>query len=62
MRRSTDSAAPFITLYWDLLSSHEPALARTPPVALPVKNGVRLTDAQEQAMHSRAAAIRGGAK
>jgi deoxyribodipyrimidine photolyase-like uncharacterized protein len=62
VRRSSDSASSFTTLYWAHLRRHEPALARTPPVALQVKNGVRLTDAQQQAMHSRAAAIRGGAK
>ncbi len=59
-QRSGDKACPFTTLYWDFLMRHETALARNPRMALQVKNVVRLTDAQRQAVSERAAAIRRG--
>ncbi len=59
-QRSGDSACPFTTLYWDFLMRHEAALAKNPRMALQVKNVARLTDAQKQAVHERAAAIRRG--
>jgi deoxyribodipyrimidine photolyase-related protein len=59
-QRSGDSACPFTTLYWDFLMRHESMLAKNPRVALQVKNVARLTDAQKQAVHERAAAIRRG--
>ena len=58
--RSGDSACPFTTLYWDFLMRHEATLAKNPRMALQVKNVVRLTDAQKQAVGKRAAAIRRG--
>ena len=59
-QRSGDSACPFTTLYWDFLMHHEAALAQNPRMALQVKNVARLTDAQKQAVHDRAAAVRRG--
>jgi deoxyribodipyrimidine photolyase-related protein len=59
-QRSGDTACPFTTLYWDFLMRHEAALARNPRIALQVKNAVRLTDVQKQAVSERAAAIRRG--
>ena len=59
-QRSGDSACPFTTLYWDFLMRHETALARNPRMALQVRNVARLTDAQKQAVHDRAAAVRRG--
>jgi deoxyribodipyrimidine photolyase-related protein len=59
-QRSGDSACPFTTLYWAFLMRHEAALAKNPRMALQVKNVARLTDAQKQAIHERAAAIRRG--
>ncbi len=58
--RSGDGACPFTTLYWDFLMRHETTLARNPRMTLQVKNLVRLTDAQKQAVHERAMAIRCG--
>lgn len=58
--RSGDSACPFTTLYWDFLMRHEVMLAKNPRMALQVKNVVRLTDAQKQAVRERATAIRRG--
>jgi len=59
-QRSGDRACPFTTLYWDFLMRHEKLLAKNPRMALQVKNLIRLTDAQKQAIHERAAAIRCG--
>jgi deoxyribodipyrimidine photolyase-related protein len=59
-QRSGDSACPFTTLYWDFLMRHEAAMARNPRKTLQVKNVVKLTDAQKQAVSDRAAAIRSG--
>jgi deoxyribodipyrimidine photolyase-related protein len=59
-QRSGDSACPFTTLYWDFLMRHEASLAKNPRMALQVKNVVRLTDEQRQAVSERAAAIRRG--
>ncbi len=59
-QRSGDAACPFTTLYWEFLMRHETALAGNPRMALQVKNVARLTDAQRQAVHDRAAAIRCG--
>ena len=59
-QRSGDNACPFTTLYWDFLMRHEVVLAKNPRMALQVKNGARLTDAQKQAVNERAAAIRRG--
>ena len=39
---------------------HEATLAKNPRMVLQVKNVVRLTDAQKQAVGNRAAAIRRG--
>ena len=59
-QRSGDSACPFTTLYWDFLMRHAEALAGNPRMALQVKNLARLSDAQKQAVTTRAAAIRCG--
>jgi deoxyribodipyrimidine photolyase-related protein len=59
-QRSGDRACPFTTLYWDFLMRHEGLLARNPRMALQVKNVVRLTDEQRQAVVERADAIRCG--
>ncbi len=59
-QRSGDRACPYTTLYWDFLMRHEARLAANPRMALQVKNLARLTDAQRQAVHERAAAIRRG--
>ena len=59
-QRTGASACPFTTLYWDFLMRHEAALARNPRMALQVKNVVRLTDVQKQAVSERAMAIRRG--
>ena len=59
-QRSGDTACPFTTLYWDFLMRHETLLAKNPRMALQVKNVVRLTDVQRQAVVERAAAIRSG--
>ncbi len=59
-QRSGDSACPFTTLYWEFLMRHEAALARNTRMALQVKNVARLTAAQKQSVHERAAAIRRG--
>jgi deoxyribodipyrimidine photolyase-related protein len=58
--RSGDTACPFTTLYWDFLMRHETLLGQNPRMALQVKNVARLTAAQKQAVHERAAAIRRG--
>jgi deoxyribodipyrimidine photolyase-related protein len=59
-QRSGDGACPFTTLYWDFLMRHETTLARNPRMTLQVKNVARLTEAQKQAVHERAMAIRCG--
>jgi deoxyribodipyrimidine photolyase-related protein len=59
-KRDGDTACPFTTLYWDFLMRHQALLAGNPRMALQVKNVVRLTDAQKQAVLARAAAIRCG--
>jgi deoxyribodipyrimidine photolyase-related protein len=59
-QRSGDQACPFTTLYWDFLLRHQVALAKNPRMALQVKNAVRLTETQKQAVSERAAAIRRG--
>ena len=59
-QRTGDSACPFTTLYWDFLMRHQAMLAKNPRMALQVKNVVRLTDVQKQAVSERAAAIRRG--
>ncbi len=59
-KREGDSACPFTTLYWDFLMRHETTLAKNPRMALQVKNLVRVTDVQKQAVIERAAAIRAG--
>ena len=59
-QRTGEGACPFTTLYWDFLMRHEGALARNPRMALQVRNLARLTDAEKEAVHERAAAIRAG--
>ena len=59
-KRDGDTACPFTTLYWDFLMRHQALLASNPRMALQVKNVVRLTDAQKQAVNERADAIRRG--
>ena len=59
-QRSGDHACPFTTLYWDFLMRHESTLAQNPRMALQVKNVTRLTEAEKQAVRTRAAAIRQG--
>ena len=59
-QRSGDRACPFTTLYWDFLMRHEAMLAKNPRMALQVKNLVRISDAEKQAVSERAAAIRAG--
>lgn len=59
-QRSGDSACPFTTLYWDFLMRHESTLTQNPRMALQVKNVTRLTEAEKQAVRTRAAAIRQG--
>ncbi|MBC7435891.1 MAG: cryptochrome/photolyase family protein [Bdellovibrionales bacterium] len=56
--RSGDTACPFTTLYWDFLMRHEAMLAKNPRMALQVRNVVRLTDAQREAVTERAVQIR----
>ena len=58
--RDGDRACPYTTLYWDFLMRHEPLLKKNVRMALQVKNVVRLTDAQRQAITLRADAIRRG--
>ena len=58
--REGDRACPYTTLYWDFLMRHEPLLKKNVRMALQVKNVVRLTDAQRQAITLRADAIRRG--
>ncbi len=60
-QREGERACPFTTLYWDFLMRHEDLLAKNPRMALQVKNLVRLSDAQKQAIVERAAAVRLGA-
>jgi len=59
-QRSGERACPFTTLYWDFLMRHEALLAKNPRMALQVKNLARLSDADQQAVRDRAAAIRRG--
>ncbi len=59
-QRSGELACPFTTLYWDFLMRHEATLAKNPRMALQVKNVVRLTDLQKQAISQRAQALRRG--
>jgi deoxyribodipyrimidine photolyase-related protein len=59
-QRTGDRACPFTTLYWDFLMRHEAEMARNPRMALQVKNVVRLTSVERQAVAERAAAIRRG--
>ena len=58
--RSGATACPFTTLYWDFLMRHQTTLAKNPRMALQVKNLLRLTDEQKQAVIERAGAIRRG--
>ena len=60
-QRDGDRACPYTTLYWDFLARHEKRLAANPRMALQVRNLVRLSDTQKQAVAERAAAIRSGA-
>ena len=59
--REGERACPYTTLYWDFLMRHETLLQKNPRMALQVKNIVRLSDAQRQAIVQRADAIRRGA-
>jgi deoxyribodipyrimidine photolyase-related protein len=59
--REGERACPYTTLYWDFLMRHETLLATNARMALQVKNVVRLSDAQRQAVKQRAEAIRRGA-
>ena len=59
-QREGDRACPYTTLYWDFLMRHETLLAKNPRMALQVKNVVRMTDSQKQAVTVRADAIRRG--
>jgi deoxyribodipyrimidine photolyase-related protein len=59
-QRSGETACPFTTLYWDFMLRHHTRLAKNPRMALQVKNLVRLTDDDRQAVVARAAAIRRG--
>ena len=59
-QRTGDRACPYTTLYWDFLVRHETRLAKHPRMALQVKNVMRLTAPQKQAVAERAAAIRRG--
>jgi deoxyribodipyrimidine photolyase-related protein len=58
--REGDRACPYTTLYWDFLMRHESSLAKNARMALQVKNVVRLTEEQKQAVRDRAQAIRQG--
>ena len=60
-QREGERACPYTTLYWDFLMRHEALLQKNPRMALQVKNVVRLSDAQRQAVTQRALAIRTGA-
>ena len=53
-----DQASPFTTLYWDFLVRHEAVLGQNPRMALQIKNLSRLSEAEKQAVHERAATIR----
>ena len=59
-QRTGDAACPFTTLYWDFLMRHATRLASNSRMALQVKNVTRLSDADRQAIATRAAAIRRG--
>lgn len=58
--REGERACPYTTLYWDFLMRHETLLAKNPRMALQVKNVVRMTDSQKQAVTLRADMIRRG--
>jgi len=58
--REGERACPYTTLYWDFLMRHETLLARNARMALQVKNLVRMTESQKQAVTVRADAIRRG--
>ena len=58
--REGERACPYTTLYWDFLMRHETLLAKNPRMALQVKNVVRMTGRQKQAVTLRADAIRRG--
>jgi len=59
-QREGERACPYTTLYWDFLMRHEALLQKNPRMALQVKNVVRLSEAQKQAITQRAQAIRCG--
>jgi len=58
---SGERACPFTTLYWDFLGRHADTLARSPRMALQVKNLARLSADARSAIGARADAIRAGA-
>ena len=58
--RDGERACPYTTLYWDFLMRHEALLAKNARMALQVKNLVRLSEADRQAIQQRAQAIRSG--
>jgi deoxyribodipyrimidine photolyase-related protein len=58
--RSSYTACPYTTLYWDFLMRHGDAMAKNARMALQAKNLARLSGAQRQAVADRASAIRRG--
>jgi deoxyribodipyrimidine photolyase-related protein len=58
--RDGDQACPFTTLYWHFLMRHEPLLSQNARMALQVKNVLRMSPSQRDAVSQRAQDILSG--